>query len=626
MAAAPQLPCNADGVCMLCKDKPQPVEKVMCITCVTPWHVSCLTTPPDILTAAVFWVCPDCTINPVGGLTNVLGPVGENADLVAAVRRIVEDPSLTESEKAKRRQDLMSGAIADHKGKGKMAEDDEDDDDDERTESDSDINIVDIEDDEIRCAICLQSPEKPVTTPCGHNFCLKCFEKWMSKGKPNCPKCRCAIPSTVARNPRVNLILAKAIREAKVSISEQPQKTSSQTDRPGAAFTTERAKKPGLANASSGRILVTVPRDHFGPITAENDPERNQGVLVGENWKSRMEVRQWGVHFAHISGISGQSKNGAQSVVLSGGYADDEDHGDWFLYTGSGGRDLTGNRRTNKKQSSDQHFTKCNESLRLSCKKGYPIRVVRAYKNKRSVYSPQEGYRYDGIYRIERCWRKLGVQGFLICRYLFIRCDNEPAPWMTSDNAHGDLPRVVPDVPELREAIDVCEREETPSWDFDEVEACWVWKKPPPPSKTSITNGVAQKRKRRNNKQSFGLFDCVLCKQMMTMPLTTACGHSFCKSCLEARFVGQSSMRDRSGGGRTLRLQKKFFKCPAPECSDNISDFLDNPQVNTELAGLIEKLQSGREKNVKASELSDGGEEEMVEVEALDESDDEEEA
>lgn len=40
-----------------------------------------------------------------------------------------------------------------------------------------------------------------------------------------------------------------------------------------------------------------------------------------------------------------------QSVVLSGGYEDDHDEGEWFLYTGSGGRDLSGNKRTNKVRS-----------------------------------------------------------------------------------------------------------------------------------------------------------------------------------------------------------------------------------------------------------------------------------
>ena len=40
--------------------------------------------------------------------------------------------------------------------------------------------------------------------------------------------------------------------------------------------------------------------------------------------------------------------------------------------------------------------------------------------------------RYDGIYRIEKCWRAKGKQEHLMCRYLFVRCDNEPAPWSTT--------------------------------------------------------------------------------------------------------------------------------------------------------------------------------------------------
>lgn len=47
-----------------------------------------------------------------------------------------------------------------------------------------------------------------------------------------------------------------------------------------------------------------------------------------------------------------------------------------WLY-GSGGRDLSGNRRTNKEQSFDQKFENYNEALRVSCKKGYPVRVIR---------------------------------------------------------------------------------------------------------------------------------------------------------------------------------------------------------------------------------------------------------
>lgn len=45
-------------------------------------------------------------------------------------------------------------------------------------------------------------------------------------------------------------------------------------DRPEEAFRTEKAVRGGVANAASGRIMVTVPGDWFGPIPAEHDPIR----------------------------------------------------------------------------------------------------------------------------------------------------------------------------------------------------------------------------------------------------------------------------------------------------------------------------------------------------------------
>ncbi|KAH0858995.1 LOW QUALITY PROTEIN: hypothetical protein HID58_087256 [Brassica napus] len=66
-----------------------------------------------------------------------------------------------------------------------------------------------------------------------------------------------------------------------------------------------------------------------------------------------------------------------------------------------------------------------------------------SYKEKRSAYAPEAGMRYDGVYRIEKCWLKVGVQGsFKVYCYLFVRCDNKPAPW-TSDE-HGDRSRPLP--------------------------------------------------------------------------------------------------------------------------------------------------------------------------------------
>ncbi|KAL5726364.1 RING-type E3 ubiquitin transferase [Ranunculus cassubicifolius] len=620
MAHNSELPCDGDGICMVCKIKPNEQDTLSCKTCTTDWHLNCLSSSETLDSTLDWWECPDCAAPVVNDVVLPSIVVSESGDLIAEIRAIEADEKLSEKEKAKKRQDLLSRG-AGHGG----------DDEEEIKEKDRDVDVFD---GSFNCSFCMQLPERPVTTPCGHNFCLKCFQKWTGQGKRTCAKCRTAIPSKMASQPRINASLVVAIRMARMSKSQsnvstvKPLKVYHFIDnmnRPDKAFTTERAKKTGLANACSGKIFVTVPSDHFGPILAENDPERNQGVLVGETWEDRMECRQWGAHLPHVAGIAGQSDYGAQSVALSGGYEDDEDHGEWFLYTGSGGRDLSGNKRTNKEQSFDQKFEKYNEALRVSCRKGYPVRVVRSHKEKRSCYAPESGVRYDGVYRIEKCWRKVGIQGFKVCRYLFVRCDNEPAPW-TSDE-HGDKVRPLPVIKELKKATDVTDRTGKPSWDYDEVEDCWKWKTPPPASrmKKITDNGNQNKlrpienmsaedmeseRARRAAEQKQKLsakeklfkekllkeFSCLICRKVMTLPITTPCAHNFCKHCLEDAFAGQTLLKERTcGGRRTLRTQKNIMKCPS--CPMEISDFLQNPQVNRDLMGVIESLKSQLEED-----------------------------
>lgn len=71
------------------------------------------------------------------------------------------------------------------------------------------------------------------------------------------------------------------------------------------------------------------------------------------------QVSEAGIHRPHVSGIHGRDSEGAYSIVLAGGYEDDVDNGEEFIYTGSGGRDLSGNKRT-AEQSCDQKLTKMN--------------------------------------------------------------------------------------------------------------------------------------------------------------------------------------------------------------------------------------------------------------------------
>ena len=74
------------------------------------------------------------------------------------------------------------------------------------------------------------------------------------------------------------------------------------------------------------------------------------------------------------------------------------------------------------------------------------MRLAFVVQEKRSSYAPKEDeapVRYDGIYRIRSCWRSKGAQGYLVCRYLFIRCDNAPAPW--SSEGPRNRPLMHPD-------------------------------------------------------------------------------------------------------------------------------------------------------------------------------------
>ena len=97
-------------------------------------------------------------------------------------------------------------------------------------------------------------------------------------------------------------------------------------------------------------------------------------------------------------------------------YEGDTDDGTAFTYTGSGGRDLTGNKRT-APQSSDQELKGGNLALAINLLRRRPLRVVRGYKLK-SAFAPRQGYRYDGLYNVVEVWPEQGPSGFVIWRYV----------------------------------------------------------------------------------------------------------------------------------------------------------------------------------------------------------------
>ncbi len=53
-----------------------------------------------------------------------------------------------------------------------------------------------------------------------------------------------------------------------------------------------------------------------------------------------------------------------------------------------------------------------------------PVRVVRNYKGRKSSeYAPEEGNRYDGIYKVVKYWPEKNKNGFIVWKYLFRRDD-----------------------------------------------------------------------------------------------------------------------------------------------------------------------------------------------------------
>ena len=153
------------------------------------------------------------------------------------------------------------------------------------------------------------------------------------------------------------------------------------------------------------------------------------GNPEGTPYEDRVAARQAGVHLPLRSGIAGRSAEGAESIVVSGGYEDDADYGALVIYTGAGGRGPDGT------QIADQEFEGPNQALFKNWIEGLPVRVVRGAGGE-PAFSPTSGYRYDGLFGVARAWRVPGRSGFLVCRY------ERTVPGHTVDPAYLSYHRV----------------------------------------------------------------------------------------------------------------------------------------------------------------------------------------
>ncbi|KAJ4840015.1 hypothetical protein Tsubulata_034005 [Turnera subulata] len=148
------------------------------------------------------------------------------------------------------------------------------------------------------------------------------------------------------------------------------------------------------------------------------------GVEIGDVFFFRMELCVLGLHGQVQAGIdylpASQSSNGepiATSIIVSGGYEDDEDTGDVIIYTGHGGQDKL------NRQCEHQKLEGGNLALERSMHHGIEVRVIRGIKYEGSL--SQKLYVYDGLYKITDCWFDVGKSGFGVYKFKVVRMEGQ---------------------------------------------------------------------------------------------------------------------------------------------------------------------------------------------------------
>ncbi|XP_056132833.1 E3 ubiquitin-protein ligase UHRF1 [Lampris incognitus] len=420
------------------------------------------------------------------------------------------------------------------------------------------------------CHICgiKQDPDKQLLCDeCDMAFHTYCLDPPLTSIPEDedwyCPGCR---------NDASEVVLAgEKLKESKKKAKMASASSSSQRD-----------WGKGMACVGRTKQCTIVPSNHYGPVP---------GVPVGSLWKFRVQVSESGVHRPHVAGIHGRSTDGAYSLVLAGGYEDDVDDGNEFTYTGSGGRDLSGNKRT-AEQSCDQKLTNMNRALALNCnaavndkdgaeaknwKAGKSVRVIRSCKGrKHSKYSPEDGNRYDGIYKVVKYWPEKGKSGFLVWRYFLKRDDEEPAPWTRDGKERIKKLGLAMQYPEGYLEAQAAKEKEKENKNEDQEEEMPTKGKRKRKSqggdsaKSSPAKGTPKKMKvevykltkeqkslikedELNKKlwdeamESLALgpkfinkveeiFLCICCQEVVFLPITTECQHNVCKECLQRSF------------------------------------------------------------------------------------------
>lgn len=148
------------------------------------------------------------------------------------------------------------------------------------------------------------------------------------------------------------------------------------------------------------------------------------GVIVGDTFDYRSEMFVVGLHRLVQAGICyteyGADKI-ATSIVASGGYEDDEDHGEILHYSGQGGNDYKGEKR----QLADQKRSAGNEAMVNSYRLKKPVRVIRGH-DVETTKGWNKIYSYDGLYYVFYAKTEVGASGHKVYKFKLKRLPDQP--------------------------------------------------------------------------------------------------------------------------------------------------------------------------------------------------------
>ncbi|KAL6111057.1 trim39 [Pungitius sinensis] len=142
--------------------------------------------------------------------------------------------------------------------------------------------------DQFLCSICLDVFTDPVTTPCGHNFCMNCInEHWNTSDQNLCPMCKKDF--TTRPVLRVNTLLSEMVVQFRQSTQQKASSSSEQQEsKPGEVPCDVCTGTKVKALKSCLVCLVSYCETHLEPHLTASRLKRHQLMDPVENLEGRM--------------------------------------------------------------------------------------------------------------------------------------------------------------------------------------------------------------------------------------------------------------------------------------------------------------------------------------------------